>query len=176
MGGSDPVDFTARAATWLADRFPGLGLTLLLGPAYRNEHALRAAFHGQRRIEIVRSPASILPLFQSADLILTSGGTTVWDLCCLGKPFAAVAIADVQRHLVQRLGQAGAALDLGWHEQLSADSLAAALEPLLGVAARRRLALAAFALVDGKGAARVADALEWRCGPPTSSDLSEECR
>ncbi len=96
--------------------------------------------------------------FGRHDLQIGGGGGATWERCCLGAPSIAVMVADNQRSVVPALA------DLGVLEAASLDapdgdpqSLAVVLRALLPDAQRRqRLAEAGRALVDGRGAQRVA--------------------
>ena len=48
-----------------------------------------------------------------ADLVITAGGTTVYELMALGRPFAVCTVADNQTRHVDRLVDLGVALGLG---------------------------------------------------------------
>lgn len=91
-----------------------------------------------------------------ADLALAGAGSTTWELCRMGVPSLIVVTADNQEPIAQEVDAAGAAVNLGWHENLSVGALAACLQELSGDAARRAaISARGRALVDGRGAMRV---------------------
>ena len=100
----------------------------------------------------------VAELMASADLAIGAAGATAWERCCLGVPSLVVIAADNQRHVAAGLKAAGAAqlLEPGF----AADSLAAALAPLLDASeARAVMAARAARLCDGLGCGRVVEAL-----------------
>ena len=104
-------------------------------------------------------PPDLEAFFARHDVLIGSGGETTWERCCVGAPTLAVIAAPNQRATLLPLQQQGA-LELLSDEPPTADPIARALKQLLADAARRAaLCHTAHALVDGLGAARVADRL-----------------
>ncbi len=98
-------------------------------------------------------------LMMQADLAIGAGGTTSWERACLGLPALVCAIADNQRLVLRTLVEAGAALSLPADERFEAAT--GAMLGLLAGSAQLLVLMsrAASALVDGRGAIRVADHL-----------------
>jgi spore coat polysaccharide biosynthesis predicted glycosyltransferase SpsG len=127
--------------------------------------ALRPA-PGQRLAVI--APTDDLPeLLAGADLAISASGTSTWELLCLGLPAALVWVADNQIIGYGRTTARGLAAGLGHLPELATS--AAAVQTLRGLlldpGERAALAARAWAAVDGRGAARVADALLRRLRP-----------
>lgn len=98
-----------------------------------------------------------------ADLVLAAAGTSLWELLCLGAAAAVVRVADNQLVGYGRTVATGAVAGLGPLDELRTDpSCAVARLTRLLTAPEERAALRAqaWALVDGRGRARVADALQ----------------
>jgi spore coat polysaccharide biosynthesis predicted glycosyltransferase SpsG len=92
-----------------------------------------------------------------ADMAIGAGGTSALERACLGLPCIVIALADNQTGMIAALEDAGAIDFAGRLEQLSQDDLAKRIAAMASDADRRhRLSVAARALVDGRGAARVA--------------------
>jgi spore coat polysaccharide biosynthesis predicted glycosyltransferase SpsG len=111
-------------------------------------------------------PTGALPtLIASADLVVSAAGTSTWELCCLGAPSALVCVVDNQRESYHRVVAAGLADGLGELPALAGDGQAAraaahTLTELLADGSRRAaLSARARAAVDGRGRARVVDAV-----------------
>ncbi|GGM46418.1 hypothetical protein GCM10011608_33980 [Micromonospora sonchi] len=115
-------------------------------------------------------PTDALPaLIAGADLVVSAAGTSVWELCCLAAPSALVCVVDNQRESYRRVVAAGLAAGLGELPALTASgttgqatraTAAHTLDELL-TSGERRAALSARArtAVDGRGRARVVDAV-----------------
>jgi UDP-2,4-diacetamido-2,4,6-trideoxy-beta-L-altropyranose hydrolase len=91
-----------------------------------------------------------------ADVGITSGGTTVWEMAFMGLPCLIMCIADNQMGLAKRLGEMGAAVNQGWHECLSEREVSLQIISLLGDRKRRaNMSQGLQKLVDGEGVDRV---------------------
>lgn len=104
-----------------------------------------------------RTPTVDMPtLLKDADMALSAGGTTSYELCYMGVPSVLVAIADNQVRVVDSLAALGAAL----RAPSDVDSMATALRALASDQSLRcQVAQAASALVDDKGARRLVSIL-----------------
>lgn len=105
--------------------------------------------------------ASMAELMAWADLSINGGGSTCWELCCLGAPMVILTLAPDQELNASALERAGCAASLGeWRVDTSARRLAGCVEELLADPERREtMSRASRALVDGAGAGRAADSL-----------------
>ena len=106
-------------------------------------------------------PTDDLPrLAAVADLVIGAAGTSTWELLCLGAPAALVWVAANQRHGYLRTVEHGLAAGLGRLDDLRPGQATATLHRLLTVPAERaELAARGWRAVDGRGRARVADAV-----------------
>jgi spore coat polysaccharide biosynthesis predicted glycosyltransferase SpsG len=95
-----------------------------------------------------------------ADLALTAGGSTCWELAHLGVPMLIVSLAENQLRVAHALQLAGAAVYVGDHLSLTAASITEILDRVRAAPElRRRLSSQASQLIDGQGAARVVNRL-----------------
>ncbi|WP_369130432.1 PseG/SpsG family protein [Modestobacter roseus] len=140
--------------------------------------ALRAFPHARVRVvvpgaapvpaEVTASPrATVLPPVDAvheemldADLVVSAGGTSLWELCCLARATAVVAVAENQLPTYDRLTAAGHVLGAGRHPGATVGELADRLRTLTAPPGTLgRVARSAATVTDGAGCARVADAL-----------------
>jgi spore coat polysaccharide biosynthesis predicted glycosyltransferase SpsG len=162
FGGADPADVTSRALAALAT-VPGRDWRALVaaGPANPRAEALKRKARGSDgRIHVLRRPSSMARLFAWADLAVLSGGSTVWEAFCVGVPVIGIAAAGDQVPAAEALGRDGCWHYLGPAEGATEAAISEAVSRLLADAGeRRRLSEAGRALVDGRGAERLAEAL-----------------
>ena len=155
MGGTDPVGLAPGAVQLLART--GLALEVVVIAVGENARRVRAAADGSALSLSVLAPVDDLAsLMYASDLVISAAGTTIWELCCLGVPTAAVWAVDNQREGYAQVVAAGAAIGLGGpglgDDERAADLLARTLaDPRL----RDALATAGRRVVDGLGAWRV---------------------
>lgn len=104
--------------------------------------------------------ASMAQLMAWADLSINGGGSTCWELCCLGVPMVILTLAPDQAPNASALERQGCALSLGEWRPESGARLAVLVEHLLADPERRAaMSRTSRALVDGSGAERAADSL-----------------
>jgi RimJ/RimL family protein N-acetyltransferase len=95
-----------------------------------------------------------------ADLAVGAGGISTWERCCVGLPSIVITVAANQEEATRTMGRTGHLLDLGPAPALAPDDLARALGTLLrNEGLREHFSRAGRALVDGRGAQRVAQTL-----------------
>lgn len=164
MGGSDP-DLQTSRAMGVIDALPDarrLIVAVVIGAGDPRVDVLRslARRSASARFEVHRDPADVPGLMAWADIAVSGGGSTCWELCFMGLPAVLLTLSDNQAGITAGLARADAALSLGWSKAVSDAELAAALESLLDdVDLRRRTSERARALIDGQGAMRVTLAL-----------------
>lgn len=106
------------------------------------------------------APASLLDALHGADLAVLAGGVTKYEAAALGVPMLLCAVVAHQRAGVAAVAAAGAACDLGDADAARTDDVVRRARDLLADApARARMAAAGRALVDGRGADRVTEAV-----------------
>lgn len=142
-GGADSEGLGARVASAIADALPGTEIRQVVGPWGLGPD--------DGRVEAVHAPEGLGPEIAAADLVVTAGGVTMLEACCLARPVVAFSIAPGQARALAGAAQVGAVVAV---DVASAAEVTARLAR--DVDARRRFANAARVLVDGQGAARVA--------------------
>ena len=101
----------------------------------------------------------------ASDLVVTASGSSVWELMCLGVPLGVVCVIDNQRPGYDMVADADLALGLGDLEMLRRDddaraaAVSALREAFTDRDVRVERAARAQELLDGRGRARVAEAL-----------------
>ncbi|WP_027187359.1 UDP-2,4-diacetamido-2,4,6-trideoxy-beta-L-altropyranose hydrolase [Desulfovibrio cuneatus] len=89
------------------------GCTLRVIAGVMQEKAIRTALHQCPANIVVLPRVENMPqLFLQTDVCITAGGSTCWELCCLGVPFLTVQVAENQALVVQNLEQKKVALTL----------------------------------------------------------------
>jgi UDP-2,4-diacetamido-2,4,6-trideoxy-beta-L-altropyranose hydrolase len=156
MGGSDPSGLT-REAWKILDAAPGaFALDLLVGAAYPEAGALARDVAAARHATVVHhDPPDVPGLMRRATLAVSAAGSTCWELACLGVPSIVLVTADNQKGVAEGLVKSGFAVCPGGISAAAKE--AAAL--LTNQARLKAMSAAGKALVDGRGAERVAEAV-----------------
>jgi spore coat polysaccharide biosynthesis predicted glycosyltransferase SpsG/CMP-N-acetylneuraminic acid synthetase len=161
FGGSDPQSLTVKAARALAGAV-AVEVVAVAGPAFscRGEFdALQEAL--PRRVPLIQEAGGhIAELMLEADVVLCSGGMSVYEIAALGTPGLVLAQNMREDGRMRAFAAHGTIEYLGLGTEVEEAALAAATAALLGDARRRRdMSARGRALVDGLGATRAAAAV-----------------
>jgi len=163
LGGADQDNVTLRSIRGLK-RVEGVELKVkvVIGPANPHGQILRQAAAGSNiDLKLLNNVTDMPRLMGWADVALTGGGTTCWELAFMGLPSVVVILAENQAGIAAALDHAGIALSMGWHHGTSEAGLAKAVVDLLSSRDRReRMSRTGQELVDGGGAGRVVEVLQ----------------
>ena len=159
MGGTDAAGLSAVALDALETiGFPG---RIEIATTQGNPHlaALLERAAARSNLVITLDQPDLAGFFARHDLQIGAGGGATWERCCIGAPTLAVIAADNQRPVLLPLQQMGVLRVIAEEPPTIAAIAAATRELIENPALRRSLAERATALVDGRGAQRVATAL-----------------
>ena len=157
-GATDPGNATAAALDSLDDVADNISSIVVLSSRAPNIDAVRKQLHGKARL--LTDVQDMAELMTNADLAIGASGSTAYERAVVGLPSILVTVADNQRGIARQMTEGGAALDGGMLDRGLVARLRTLLASLLSdPALRRRLAQAASALVDGRGALRIALAI-----------------
>ena len=158
FGGADPKNASAIALSALG-MARSIEATLLIGGANPRAEQLLAMAGSMANITIVRDARDMAERIAAADMVLSAGGTTIWEAAALGAPMMLVATTPEEESAARYITHDGG-LYLGPIAQLGPRTLAASIEGFAqDLAARARSSVVGRALVDCAGAERVAGAL-----------------
>jgi spore coat polysaccharide biosynthesis protein SpsF len=157
MGGSDPYGLTLQTLRALDSMPEPFHVTIAIGPAFLHEVELRTWLASARRQYESRREDSLLNVMVNSDLALVSFGMTVYELAATGLPAIALSITEDHAQSAEVFAQHGSLMHLGLFSGISAVQIQSAVRGLLnGQELRLEMAQRGQALVDGKGAERVA--------------------
>lgn len=159
LGGTDPHGLMP-ALIKLFDELPiEFSVTAVLGPFFSHpEEFFRAAHDTRKSITCVKSPPTLFPLMSRADLAISGGGQTLYELASVGCPTIALEVAPDQRGQMRALQEegilrvAGKAKDPDLLVKVHRELLDLANNPEL----RSEMARKGQERVDGQGAQRAA--------------------
>jgi spore coat polysaccharide biosynthesis predicted glycosyltransferase SpsG len=160
FGGSDPQQLTVKAARALAGLDQGIDLVAVAGPAFsaRPQFEELQAACGRRLPLINEAGGHIADLMLEADVVLCSGGMSVYEIAALGTPGIVLGQNMREDARMREFAAHGTVEYLGLGTEVEEAAIAAATTGLLGEPARRRsMSQKGRALVDGLGAARAAE-------------------
>lgn len=159
LGGSDLHSCTVMALHGIQNKAPELNIDVVIGPLAGGE-LIRSAAEGQDRVTLHEAPSDLSDLIMNADIVVTAGGMTLWEVLTQGVPAIVIILAENQRPHSEFLAELGIIDLIGNHQEATATVFGDAVRNLIADPERRlEMSARATAFCDGKGPARVADAL-----------------
>lgn len=150
LGGGDFSGHLARLVPALTmPELAGRRLRVLAG-AMPPEYVAALLRDCPARVELLGRVDDMPALLLDTDLCITAGGSTCWELCCLGVPFLTLEVAENQRNICAWLAE---------HDIAPAFSAEALGRLLTSAELRGAHAARVRALTDGTGADAVVGAL-----------------
>jgi UDP-2,4-diacetamido-2,4,6-trideoxy-beta-L-altropyranose hydrolase len=161
LGGADAANVTEKVIAVLRRlEMATVRVKILAGAANSHLETLRDAVADDGRIELLTAVDDVAALMAWADVAISAGGSTCWELAFMGLPACVVVLADNQLAVARSLAEAGAGIDIGaWAEGAEQKLLGALSDLIHDPARRRRMSDIGRQIVDGAGADRVAEHL-----------------
>lgn len=162
LGGADYHNLMPKLLA-MVDDLPGtFTVTAIVGPFFPNREEVKAVASSCRRVvRLAETPESVRTLMLEADLAISAGGQTLYELASIGTPTVAVAVAPNQAGNLQALAAKGVIHVAGAASDATLlGAVESALRRLLGShVAQATMSVAGPRLVDGRGAIRVAEVM-----------------
>lgn len=162
LGGADPQSSTLAVVEAVQRALPEAALDVVVGPLFGPVPDLDRRAASDPRIRLHRGLDDLSALMSAAELAVSGGGQTLYELAASGTPTVALCLADNQEPNIAAL--AGISLlSAGWVRESVSDRFRRVEEGCRRLAAdpalRQRMSDAGRSLIDGQGAARVADVI-----------------
>ncbi|HEV7811309.1 MAG TPA: hypothetical protein VGO64_11965 [Candidatus Limnocylindrales bacterium] len=155
FGGSDPARVTERIGPVVAERARAEGWVLeaIVGAGHLGADDLPG-------LPLVRDPGDLPERLARADVVVVGAGIMKFEAACLGRPAVLVGVSDDQLPVGPVFASTGAAVWVGDGRTMDPSLAADAISALVADPERRRaLGERGAAVVDGRGADRLADAI-----------------
>jgi UDP-2,4-diacetamido-2,4,6-trideoxy-beta-L-altropyranose hydrolase len=157
-GATDPTNVTSLVLDALDDVAHDVTVTVVLSSRAPKVDDVRRRLRGKARLLL--DADNMADLMSYADLAIGAPGASAYERAVLGLPSILVTLADNQRGIARLMEEAGAAADGGVIDDGFAPRLGRIVERLLADGwARTRMAQAASALIDGRGAMMILKAV-----------------
>jgi len=158
FGGADPDNVTLKVieAFKLLDK-PDITVRIIIGLANPHQETLRKAIASAHfAAELVINPPNMPELMEWADLAISAGGSTCWELAYMRVPSLIMIFADNQGGIARELGIKGAMINLGWFDGNSIIDIAKSIKKIINASqGRYHLIHNGYNLVDGRGVLKV---------------------
>lgn len=157
QGGGDTYGFTPKILNGLKPVAGLFDTTVVLGPAFKHHLPLKKALKGfAGKITVLRSTNKMAELMYRADLAITAGGLTMFELACVGTPSLVVCAEPFEVATAARLQKQGIVRNLGFGKSIDYNRFAANVWELAeNFELRKKMSVRGKALIDGRGPERV---------------------
>jgi UDP-2,4-diacetamido-2,4,6-trideoxy-beta-L-altropyranose hydrolase len=157
FGGSDAHNMTGLAIAVLSSpEFLYLHLDVVVGAMNPHRLQLEEQANLRQNTTLYSPRPHLADLMAQADLAIAAGGTTTWELACMGLPSIVITVAENQKAIAATLEAKGMIVYLGDHQQITSEKIRAALQCIIGDDQRReQISKKGKKLVDGNGVAHV---------------------
>jgi UDP-2,4-diacetamido-2,4,6-trideoxy-beta-L-altropyranose hydrolase len=158
MGGGDPDNVTLKVIHALEQvDVDGLEAVVVVGGSNPHFQKLESAVHDLKvPVRLVQNVANMPELMAWADVAVTAGGSTCWELAFMGLPSVVLILAVNQRIIAEILDGDGFAVNLSWHTLREAGDVAHQLRAIiLSSEKRESMSYCGRQFVDGGGPMRV---------------------
>jgi UDP-2,4-diacetamido-2,4,6-trideoxy-beta-L-altropyranose hydrolase len=158
LGGADPDNVTLKVIQSLQIvEVEELEAVVVVGGSNPHYENLKMAVQDSRYpIQVQQNVTNMPELMAWADMAISAGGSTCWELAFMGLPSILLILADNQRAIAQKLATLNLAVNLGWHQDVTIEEIGLALRESIGDRPKREtMSKRERELVDGNGARRV---------------------
>ncbi len=154
LGGIDKANFTEKILLAIRD-IPWLKANVVVGAGNPNVQRIRAVTMSSR-LRVVQNATDMPSLMSWADVAITSGGTTVWELAFMGVPSIVGRVAEIEDYLVGGLNRHGLFIDIGWFESATQEAVCTTMTALMAdVTRRKEMSIKGQQTVTGNGCQEV---------------------
>ena len=158
MGGGNPGNMTSTVIRALqCVNLEGLEAKVVVGPNNPNYNDLLTLTEQSNiPIELIKNANNMSELMMWADVAISGGGTTCWELAYMALPSVVLVLAENQRTSLQTLVKKGCFIGLDPPDQSQETAIYQALKHILvNKETRTRLSFNCSRLIDGHGVHRV---------------------
>jgi|ERR1035437_341083 spore coat polysaccharide biosynthesis protein SpsF len=160
MGGSDPGGLTLVALRALALVPTPVKCVVLIGPGFRHDVEVAGLLETALYATAVVRDGDVRAQMLAADMAVLSFGVTSYEAAACALPAIHLCLTPDHAISASAMNQAGIAVSLGLAADVHDADVAETIESMLAdVAGRAAMGARARGLVDGNGAARIADVL-----------------
>lgn len=158
LGGSDSNNVTSQVVEGLKClAMDGLEVKIVLGTVNRHFNDInRAISRLSGRVQLLQGVDRMPEIMGWADLAISAGGTTCWEMAFMGLPNLIVVLSENQVPVAQGMEEAGCSMNMGHFTGIGPQDWTLAVKELLHDGLEReRMSEAGRRLVDGLGVERV---------------------
>jgi len=154
MGGSDPNNLTIDIVKAIM-HIKIIKITVLVGPLFSNLLELKKTIETEKKIKLVKSSDKIWKILSEADVAITNGGNTLFELAALSVPTLSIPAFRHEIKYSDAFMSENFSINLGFKQRNFKKINSGLLNILEDLPLRKKMYLHSKKIVDGKGLSRV---------------------
>lgn len=162
FGGDDSRNMTPKILKFLNQNYPALNKNVIIGGSFQDINKYEIEILKDSNTDLIYSPdaGGMKKAMLEADIAVSAGGQTLYELARVGVPTIAVAIADNQLYNVRGWQKAGFIYYAGWWETKNViRNIGESLEHLRDYNSRKEKYQIGRGLISGKGSIEIVNYL-----------------
>jgi len=160
IGGEDPNNLSLKLAQHMV-LTKRINVKIIVGPLYKNKFKLRTFVKNHSKFSLISSPKSIWGIFNKADLVISGGGTTLFELANQGIPTLCIPTSKHQIPYIKKFEKKGFGINLGYWKNFNFEQLNKKINQILDdILQRKMMNKNGKKIFDGKGLARTVNIIE----------------
>ena len=162
MGGGDPLNLTPKALEAI-DKIDkeDIHVDVIIGPAVYEKDSILKAIDGMNlEVSLRFNPSKISKFMMKADIAVSAGGGTLYELAVTGTPAIVILQAENQIPIANAMEKEGTIINLGFGNDVKIEKLTDSIIDLLhNPNKRKEMSKKGKELIDGLGAKRCVNAI-----------------
>lgn len=133
LGGADPDNVTLKVIGALKLlNVPDMSVRIIIGPANLHQETLRNAIASNHfEVELILNPLNMPELMAWADMAISAGGSTCWELMFMALPSIILVLAENQAAIAEYLMNKKAAVSMGCFAKYTEEQISHACKSLI---------------------------------------------
>lgn len=137
FGGTDPTNETVKALRAIERLYTDIHIDVVVGAANPNRQTVEEMCERIDQCHYHCQVDYMALLMAQADLAIAAGGSATWERMYLGLPTLTIMTADNQVEMTNSLANSGFITNMGWHEEVTVDTIDGNIRRLLNHEDRR---------------------------------------
>ena len=154
MGGSDPNNLTTSVVKAISV-IKTIKITIIIGPLFSHLSELKSVISGNNRIKLINSTNTIWKDLSRADVVISNGGNTLFELAALSVPTLCIPAFQHEIKYTNAFMSKNFSINLGFKQKNPTKINTSLLKLLEDMPLRKKMCFSGKKIVDGKGLSRV---------------------
>ncbi|WDV46148.1 UDP-2,4-diacetamido-2,4,6-trideoxy-beta-L-altropyranose hydrolase [Clostridiaceae bacterium M8S5] len=161
-GGSDPYDMTVILLDNILKGKKSINfkINIVVGNGFKNVEELKKISENNKNIVLHINPKNMSEIMLKSDIAISSGGSTLYELCACGIPTITFAYADNQKFIVKKMDELGYVINVGGYSNINKELNKTFFDLIDNYELRYKMSEKQKKLFDKNGSTRVAEIVD----------------